>query len=306
MGDVVSLIRTKNSKEEIKSSIGKALDLINFKPKGSVKVVDIKVNLCYYWHASTGCTTDPLVVGGIIDCVRERYGDVHIRVVEADATAMRTKHAFLMLGYERLAEEKNVELFNLSEDELREEKSCVNGVEIRFQVPTSLFKSDLLINVPKLKTLSETKFSCALKNIYGCIAYPKKIVYHSVLDEAIVGINKILRPHLTIVDGVVALGKYPTKLGLIMASRDPFSVDWVAAQIMGFNPSKVKFLKIAIKENIGNLDGLEIRGENIAIFQKYFPKVGFFSSKQWWSTLYKIFRLYISLTGDVIPPMLEK
>lgn len=307
LGDVVGLIRTQHSKEEIKSSIAKALDLINFKPKGRVKVVDIKPNLCYYWHSSTGSTTDPLVVGGIIDCIRERYGDdVHIRVVEADATAMRTKHAFLMLGYEKLAKEKNVELFNLSEDELREEKSCVNGVEIRFQVPTSLFKSDLFINVPKLKTLSETKFSCALKNIYGCIAYPKKIVYHSVLHEAIVGINKIIRPHLTIVDGIVALGKYPTKLGLIMASRDPFSVDWVAAQIMGFNPSKVKFLKIALKENVGNLEGLEIQGENIALFQKYFPKVGFFSSKQWWNTLYSLFLFYIRLSDDVIPPMLEK
>jgi len=307
LGDVVSLVRTHSSEEEIKNSIGKALDLIDFKPRGPVRSVDIKVNLCYYWHASTGYTTDPRVVGGIIDCIRERYGvDAHIRVVEADATAMQTKHAFLMLGYEKLAKEKNVELFNLSRDEIREDEVCVNGHKIKFQIPQSLLKSDLFINVPKLKPMRETKITCALKNIYGCIAYPRKIIYHPILNEAIVGINKILRPDLTIVDGVVALGRFSIKLGLIMASRDPFSIDWIASQIMGFNPSRVKFLKIAIKEKLGNLDGIETRGENMVFFEKLFPKENFFSSKRWWNTLFGLFSLYAKLVGDVVPPMLEK
>lgn len=64
-----------------------------------------------------------------------------------------------------------------------------------------------------------------MKNIFGCIGYRRKIVYHPFLDEAIVGINKVLRPHLTVVEGLVALGRYPVKLVLIMASADPFSVD---------------------------------------------------------------------------------
>jgi uncharacterized protein (DUF362 family) len=282
MGDIVSLVRTHSSEEDIKHSVEKALDLINFKPKSPAKSVDIKVNLCYYWHASTGYTTDPRVVSGIIDCVRERYGkDIHIRVVEADGTAMRTKHAFVMLGYEELAKKKDVELFNL-------------------------LKSDLFINVPKLKTMRETKITCALKNIYGCIAYPKKIIYHPILNEAIVGINKILRPDLTIVDGIVALGRFPIKLGLIMASKDPFSVDWIASQIMGFNPSKVEFLRIAQKEKLGNSDGIEIRGENISALRKKFPKENFFSSKHWWNLQFKLFNLYTKLVGDVVPPMLEK
>lgn len=307
MGDVVGLVQTHSSEEEIRDSIGKALDLIDFKPKSPVKSVDIKVNLCYYWHASTGYTTDPRVVSGIIDCVRERYGkDIYIRVVEADGTAMRTKHAFLMLGYEELAKKKNVELFNLSQDEIKEEKIRVNGREISYQIPQSLLKSDLFINVPKLKIMKETKITCALKNIYGCIAYPKKIIYHPILNEAIVGINKILRPDLTIVDGIVALGRFPIKLGLIMASKDPFSVDWIASQIMGFNPSKVEFLKIAQRENIGDLNGIETRGEDTISFRKLFPRENFFSSKHWWNIQFKLFSLYAKFVGDVVPPMLER
>ena len=307
MGDVVSLVRTHSSEREIKNSIGEALDLIDFKPKGSVKFVDIKVNLCYYWHAATGYTTDPRVVAGIIDCVRERYGmDIHIRVVEADATAMRTRHVFRMLGYEKLAKEKNVELFNLSNDEIQEEKVHVNGREIAFQIPQSLLKSDLFINVPKLKIMRDTKITCALKNIFGCIASPRKIVYHPILDEAIVGINKILHPDLTIVDGLVALGRFPIKLGIIMVSTDPFSTDWIASQIMGYNPSKIKFLRIAMKEKLGDLEGIKTRGENVITFKKIFPKENFFSSKRWWGIQLGLFKLYSKVVNDVVPPMLEK
>lgn len=307
MGDVVGLVRVRSSEEEIKNSIGEALDLIDFKPKSYVKCVDIKVNLCYYWQAATGYTTDPRVVAGVIDCIRERYGaDTHIRVVEADATAMRTKHAFLMLGYEKLAKEKNVELFNLARDEIRQEKVRVNGCEIVFQIPQSLLKSDLFINVPKLKIMRDTKITCALKNVFGCIASPRKIIYHKILDEAIVGINKILHPDLTIVDGLVALGRFPIHLGLIMVSRDPFSTDWIASQIMGFNPSKIRFLRIAMKEKLGDLEGIKTRGENLIIFKKIFPTENFFSSKRWWNIQLGLFNLYSKIVNDVVPPMLEK
>jgi uncharacterized protein (DUF362 family) len=307
MGSVVSLVRAKSSKEEIKDSIGEALDLIDFKPQRPLKSVDIKVNLCYYWPSATGQTTDPQFVAGIIDYIRERYNmDAHIRLVEADASAMRTKHAFKMLGYEELARKKNVDLFNLSKDEIREEKVHVNGHDIVFQIPQSLLNSDIFINVPKLKILRHTKITCALKNVFGCIAAPRKFIYHPILDEAIVGINKILHPHLTIVDGLVALGRFPVKLGLIMASKDPFSIDWIASQIMGYNPSRIKFLKIAMKEKLGSADGIMTCGENPIAFERIFPKEKFFTSKRWWSLQLKLFKLYSKLANDVIPPMLEK
>jgi len=307
MGDVVSLVRTHSSEEEIRNSISQALDLIDFELKGPVKSVAIKANLCYYWNTDTGYTTDPRIVGGIIDCVRERYGmDIHIRVVEADATAMRTKHAFLMLGYEKLAKKKGIELFNLSHDSVDEKKVQVNGREIAFRVPQSLLKSDLFINVPKLKIMRATKISCALKNIFGCIASPRKIVYHPFLDEAIVGINKILHPHLSIVDGLIALGRFTIKLGLIMASTDPFSIDWVASQIMGYNQSKIKFLKIAMKEKLGNPDNITTRGENIITFKKIFPKENFLSSKRFWDVRLGLLKLYTKIVRDVTPPVLEE
>ena len=307
MGSVVSLVRTQGSLESIKGSISEALNLINFNLDGSIESVVIKPNLCYYWDAATGQTTDPQVVSGVIDFVREKCGeDVDIKVVEADASAMRTKYAFTVLGYEKLAKEKDVELFNLSEDVLVEKTVHVNKREISFKVPQLLLNSDLFVNASKLKIMRETKITCAMKNVFGCIGYRRKIVYHPFLEEAIVAINKILRPHVTVVDGLVALGRFPVKLDLIMAGVDPFSVDWVASDIMGYNPSRVGFLRTAMKEKLGNSSGIATCGENVAEFKKVFPGENFASSKYSWSILFGLMKMYRKITGDVIPPVLEE
>lgn len=306
MGASVSLVRTQDSRELIGKAVARALDLIDFHPKSEIRSVIIKPNLCYYWNASTGYTTDARVVSSIIDWVRDRYGvDVDIRVAEADATAMRTKYAFLMLGYEKLAAEKSVKLFNLSTDNIEERKVAVGTREINFKVPLSLLNSDLFISVPKLKIMRKVKITCGLKNIFGCIATPKKIAYHPFLEEAIVGINKILHPDLTVVDGLVGLGKHPAKLGLIMASIDPFSIDWIASEIMGYNPSKVTLLRIAKAEKVGNPRGIITHGESIEQFKAIFPKEPILSATRFWSVLLKVFKFYARITGDVIHPSLE-
>jgi len=307
MENLVSLVKAHDSKKDIKESIDHALDLIGFEPIEPVRTVVVKPNLCYYWDSSTGYTTDPRVVSGIIDSVRERYGDdVEIKVAEADASAMRTKYAFPVLGYERLAKEKNVELFNLSDDVLLDETVRINGREISFKVPELLRKSDLFINVPKLKIMRATKITCAMKNIFGCIGFPKKMVYHKFLDEAIVGINKLLRPNLNIVDGLVGLGRFPVRLGLVMASPDVFSIDWVASRIMGYDPSSIRFLKIAKREKLGDPSDIAIRGERIEEFARTFPKEGFVPAKYLWNIQFSLLKAYQRLSGDIIPPVLEE
>jgi uncharacterized protein (DUF362 family) len=306
MGSPVSLVRCADVTDLV-GSIERAVDLIGFKPERKVKTVTIKPNLNYYWEAATGSTTDPRIVGALVDYVRKSFGDdVTIRVAEADASAMRTSHAFPMLGYTKLAEEKNVELFNLSKDDLRKEKVSVGSCTIEYEVPQSLLTVDLFINVPKLKIMRLTKITCAMKNIFGCIATPRKFVYHPILEEAIVGINKVLKPHLTVVDGLVGLGRCPVKLGLIMAGLDVFSIDWIVAQLVGYNPQRVKFLKIARSEKVGSPAGVITCGEDMRQFRNRFPREGLIPQKLSWSLQFGLLNLYKKISGDVIPPFLEE
>lgn len=306
MGNIVGLIKTKISEDEIKTSISKILNNIDYKNQRNVNNIAIKPNLCYYWKSSTGYTTDPRIVEGIIDNVREIYGeDVPIRIIESDATAMRAEHAFTILGYRKLAYQKNVELFNLSKDNVVKKDVIVGNRRIVFEIPSSLLETDLLISVPKLKVMRETIISCALKNTFGCISSPRKIIFHPYLQEAIVGINKIIHPNLIFVDGLYALSHFPVKLNLIMGSIDPFSIDWIASKIMGYEPSKVGFLKVAMKEKIGDPNDIITIGDDLNIFRNEFPKVNNLISKWSFKMMLKALRLYARFSGDIIPPILD-
>lgn len=306
MGSLVSLVRVQNS-GSLKNAILKALSLIDFDLRTSaLRTVVIKPNLCYYWPSSTGYTTDPDLVAGIIDVIRENLGsDIDIRIAESDATAMRTKHVFRMLGYTKLAEKKKVDLFNLSEDILEERKVKINGQELTFMVPKLLIDSDLFINVPKLKVMREVVMTCALKNLFGCIGSSRKIVYHPHLNEAIAGISQVLKPHLTVVDGLVALGEFPVRLGLIIGGTDPCVVDWVAAQIMSFNPSKIKYLRLAASQKNPAVKNIIVRGENIEALRREFPRVNSFKSRLSWDLQLNLLKLYSRVVKDTVPDELE-
>jgi uncharacterized protein (DUF362 family) len=302
----VSLVRTEDTEEGIRESIFKSIKLIEFNIDKSVRSVVIKPNLCYYWNSSTGYTTDPRVVSGIIDWVREQYGmDTDITVVEADATAMKTSLAFLMLGYEKMAKKKKVRLYNLSNDLAIEKEIIVNRHQVKFKIPQSLLNTDIFINVPKLKIMRETGITCAMKNMFGCISSPKKIKYHPILSEAIVGINKILHPNLVVVDSIVALGRTPKKLCLLMAGTNPFSIDWIVSQITGQDPAKIKFLRMALHEKMGRPEEILLHGESLESFESEFPRQGIISSRRLWMIQLGLLKMYNQIVGDIVPPVLE-
>jgi uncharacterized protein (DUF362 family) len=265
-------------KLEKENRIGKAiedsLDLIQYKLPSDAKNIVIKPNMCYYWDWTTGQTTDPRFVAALVDVLRKKIGShVDISIVESDASAMKCKHAFRMLGYERMAQEYNVKLVNLSEDKSDPTEVKVEGHSLHLMVPSTIQKADLKINVPKIKYMaaSDVKITCALKNIYGCNPYPKKFRYHSKLAETIVAINKAMKFDLCIADGIVVSGIQPRKLGLVMASRDPVAFDVAAARIAGENPRKIRYIRLAHEEGLGSTT-LIPKGEPLNYFETRYPR----------------------------------
>lgn len=269
---IVSLVRVGAHESDVRGSIGKCLDLIPFKLSANVKNVVIKPNLCYYWDCSTGETTDPRFVGALIDLLRERITpDITVSIMESDASAMKCRHAFRMLGYEKLAQKKKANLVNLTLDvneivEVKTRKSL-----FKFAVARTIKDADLFVNVPKMKYMPKTKISCALKNIYGCNPYPKKFKYHVTLDEVIVSLNKVIRPDLCLVDGIIVRGKYTKKLGLVMASSDSVAIDSTSARIMGLDPRRINHIVLAERAGLGKRN-CKTMGESVGYFAQRFPR----------------------------------
>lgn len=269
---VVSFAQCKERRVNlIKEALKEAIELIGYSfPK--VNNVVIKPNMCYYWDYSTGQTTDPNFVAALTDLLREKIStNINISIVESDASAMKCKYAFKYLGYERLAEKCGVNLVNLSEVESERVKVKVRDEIFEFFLPKIIRDADLRINVPKMKYMYFTKISCALKNIFGCNPYPKKFEYHSMINEVIVALNKIMPFDLCILDGIIVCGSKTLKLGLVMASEDAVAMDAAAAMIMGINPKSVKHIMLAEEEGLGSTR-FRIKGIELNYFKDKFPR----------------------------------
>lgn len=306
---VLTTTQAKNfSNKDINNAVQRAFDLLDFNFSDKIEKVVIKPNLCYYWDYSTGETTDPRVVSAVIDRVRSQAGkDVSIFVAEADASAMKTKYSFKVLGYEKLSQAKDVKLVNLSDGDIVDVKVKVRDKEFVLPINKFLLKADLTINVPKLKTHNVAGITCALKNIFGAIAKPRKYVYHNMLSHVIVGANKIVRSDISVVDGIIARGSGPKKLGVIVAGDNPVATDFVAAEIMGFNPKEIQYLSVAEKE-IGNGNDIDLIEDytKLTEIRNHFPSYNYFLHRWSWKLQLKMLKFYAAIVGDVIPPVLEQ
>jgi uncharacterized protein (DUF362 family) len=293
----------------IDDAVRRAVDKLSCSFDSEIRRIVLKPNLCYYWDYSTGETTDPRVVSAVIDYVRDRLGRaVDITVAEADASAMKTRYSFRALGYDQLCRSKMVKLQNLSEGNIVNTKVNVEKKEITLPINEILLKADLIINIPKLKAHNFIGFTCALKNMFGAISKPRKYSYHTIISEIIVGVNKIVRTNVTLVDGLVVRGSYTKKLGAILAGDNPLSTDFVAAKVMGFNPKRLPYLNLACKEQLGETKGIDLIEENtkLAEVKKRCPYYNHLTHTISQNLQMRMLRTYTAITGDVLPPFLEK
>lgn len=269
--DLVSFVEVRKQ-IQVKQAILDSLSLIQYQFPKDIRNVVIKPNMCYYWDYSTGQTTDPKFVAALIDVIRDQVSpDVNVSIVESDASAMKCKHAFKILGYEKMAQHHDVTLVNLSEDKSERVEASAGGQSFHFMMPQTIQNADLRINIPKIKYLAQTKISCALKNIFGCNPYPKKFRYHPKLDETIIALNKAMKFNLCILDGIIVSGSQPRKLGLVMASQDPVALDVAAAKIAGVNPKSVRHIMLASKEGLGNISFIP-KGTDPKFFERRYPR----------------------------------
>ncbi len=144
--------------------------------------------------------------------------------------------------------------------------------------------------------------------MFGAIAKPRKYSYHKNINNVIVAANKIVPSHLTVVDGLIVRGSCPKKLGVVLAGDNALSTDSIASKIMGFNPSSVPYLSLAAKERLGETRKISLieDGITLARAKKEFPHYSHRMHAFSWELQLKMLRAYTTVSGDVLPPFLEK
>lgn len=224
-----------------------SINLSSYIPKGAN--VGLKPNYVVSRPATDGATTHPEVLEGIIIYLNDN-GIYDITIMEGAWVGDSTKRAFKVCGAESLREKYNIKLLDLKDDDTQN----IDGIEIC----KSALNCDFLINLPVLKGHCQTRMTCALKNMKGCIPDSEKRSFHAQgLFEPIGHLGSLLKPHLTIVDGMCGdlsfeEGGNPVQMDRLIAGFDSVKIDSYICQLMGLKISDVPYIEIAESYGAGS------------------------------------------------------
>ena len=214
--------------------------------------VAIKPNLVVPGPASLGATTHPEVVEGIIQYLKD-FGVKNIRIIESSWIGDSTKRAFKDCGYVSLSKKYDIPLIDLKDDD----DTTLNSSGLEIDVCNEALETDFLINVPVLKAHCQTRLTCCLKNLKGCIPDSEKRRFHTIgLHKPIAQMSALIKTGYNVVDGICGdltfeEGGNPVTSNRIIAGRDPVMVDSFCATLIGYRPEEIKHLVYAQELGVG-------------------------------------------------------
>lgn len=217
----------------------------------STRVV-LKPNFTYPYY-KPGVTTSPLVIRETVRVLREYTS--HIAIVETDGGygAWKVSEAFEGHDTFELRDEFGVEIVNLS-DEAREMITFISGGQThQLPLPTRLLhETDLLISLPVPKIHCMTGLTLSYKNQWGCIPDSMRLRRHYIFDDAIVAINRALKPAV-LADGAYFLDSNgpmegdAVRMDLIIGATDAGAFDLYVSELMGVPWQRVGHLRRAVQ-----------------------------------------------------------
>jgi uncharacterized protein (DUF362 family)/Pyruvate/2-oxoacid:ferredoxin oxidoreductase delta subunit len=231
----------------------------------------IKPNLLKASRPEDAVTTHPEVVRAVIRIVRDAGGIPLIGdspgIGELDRVCERA-------GIRAVIEEEGAVLTAFDDPVAVRNR----GRFQRYEIGRAVMEADAIINLPKLKTHGMMVLTGAVKNLFGCIPGKRKVQWHfnSGVDHAsfarmLVELSALLKPRLSIMDAIVGMegngpgSGDPRKIGVVLAGRDPVSVDVVAADLVGCPPEHLPVIRVARETRIGEtrLDRVQLVGDSL-------------------------------------------
>jgi uncharacterized protein (DUF362 family) len=103
-------------------------------------------------------------------------------------------------------------------------------------------------------------------------------------DQAIVDLNKVVKPCLTIIDGITASELYkPKEARILFVGGNILAVDMVAAASIGIDFQEIAYLRLAAEQGMGpdRIDRIEVLGdpvpESLSDFKRVFDNTHAFA-----------------------------
>lgn len=242
--------------------------------------VFIKLNCVGPFAKETAITTHPNFVEAVVKIVLKKTKNIII----GDNPA--TKDIITVLkknGVYDVVKKYNLKVLDGKDSIMI--KNSKPHIYQEFEVSREYIESDVLINLPKLKTHTLTYMTCAEKNFFGLIFGLQKAGWHVKASnplefgEALNDLYGALlesfkdKPIINICDGILALdgdgpstGGFPIQANAILASLDAVSLDTIACKLVKLDEEKIFVSNIAAQRGYGENENIEVLGDNLKDF----------------------------------------
>ncbi|MBI4154320.1 DUF362 domain-containing protein [Candidatus Woesearchaeota archaeon] len=270
----------KTSPKTVLDDYKKVMQLADYKkflPKDKELVLKLNLSWSLYFPA---CSTEPWQLEGVLKTlIKDGYKKIHPvenRTVVTDVWKGAKGNKWLPIlekygqKFEPLTETKWVPF---------KPKSTLLALDKIFpedyRIP-EMFLGKSVLHMPSIKTHGHTTTTGAMKNAFGGLITMKRHHCHKMIHEVLVDLLMIQKEIHTgmfaVMDGAVAgdgngpRTMIPRIANTLLASGDQVAIDAVAAKMMGFDPFKIKYLKLAHDLGLGcaDVDQMEIVGEDIS------------------------------------------
>lgn len=279
MASKVAVIRT--SPEQILDDIHRAMEAAG---AGQVLKAErellLKLNLSWtkYFPA---CSSQPWQLEGVVrDLLSRGYRTDQIIPIENKTVVTHPRKGARNNLWMPILERYGLPFVPLPEVEwvvyefrselLRLHEIFPEGIEI----PKMFIGRDIL-HLPTVKTHGHSITTGAIKNAFGGLLKEVRHYAHKYIHEVLVDLllmQRELHPNVfAVMDGTVCgNGAGPRTMDpvvgdLVLAGADSVAIDAVAAQIMGFDPMSIPYLRMATERGLGEarIKEIEIVGEDI-------------------------------------------
>lgn len=239
----------------------------------------LKPNLLSSRKPDEAVTTHPVVVEATGEVLRRAGFTLTLGDSPPFAGENPAKYARLLqtTGMEQAAARLRANIVRFEEDPVKLHHAPGRFYKT-FEVGRAVLETDVLVNIPKLKTHGLTAFTGAVKNLFGCVPGIRKGIFHVQAAEdrltfaqMLVDLMDAIRPEVSVMDAIVGMegrgpnsGK-PRRVGAVMASSDPVALDAVACAAVGIDPLSVLTTRLASEQGLGcgELSLIEVRGASI-------------------------------------------
>jgi uncharacterized protein (DUF362 family)/ferredoxin len=188
---------------------------------------------------------------------------VNLAYGDSPATDLPEKAARVS-GYAAVAAELNISLADFIN---KQDQHLLAGRLLkRLPLAKGVLESDGLVSLAKLKTHALTGLTGVIKNLFGVIPGPRKAVYHAnypdpaMFCQMLVDIVAFIKPRLYVLDAIISMegngprNGIPRKVGAILLSADPVSVDAAAAFLIGVEPGTIITNRLAASAGLGEIN----------------------------------------------------